>query len=82
MYLEQDWETFFAKGHLDIFAIIHRPYKITKLKITLLYIYQISNLSHSCLAGLDQIICKPFRPMGQPSSIAGLEGEDKASGNL
>lgn len=40
---------FTAKGHLDIYSIIHGPYTIIKVQIGLLQIYGISNPAQCCL---------------------------------
>lgn len=44
------WGTFFsAKGYLDIYSIVHWPYKVNTFKISLSYIYWILSLTYSCL---------------------------------
>lgn len=52
----RDGNLFFAKGHMDIYNIICGPYKVVKLKISLLYF-----IKHS--------INSPLMPFHRPDSL-------------
>lgn len=56
IYLGKWGELFSAKGHLEIYDIIGRPYKTINLKIVCYWFIELLILPAVALAGLDQMI--------------------------